>query len=382
LERLRKCCGVGTGECGRTRGHGSLGPVCPCQIRSGTWLCTARPVENGPFEKGGREEKTQKYTACHTQNIKRPSSLNVPHDAPVFAAGRALHSPCLCPICSSLQNQLRCSRNARVTGSVPHRRWQRPTPPICRVHRARREARKLQGTHASDRAAKRAAQGQPAAGQLSKLMSNMRNKKCHYEKEKVIFEKRSGTLPDFFQQVDVVDLERGLWGGTASGKNLSNQCQSCTPLKRCLISLTRVERWQSSTKFMQPGRTTHREATLPPRCERGTADGDVRLSHGQNLYARREKISWRERSYAIYCRGALAEENFRSPRKIQLPRHRKATYFKVVERLCTRPIGKSYTRSPRIVTRQTCSYTALENSKKLINSLAHGASMKKYMLSI
>jgi len=93
------------------------------------------------------------------------------------------------------------------------------------------------------------------------------------------------------------------------------------------------------------------------------------------LRATRERFLARAKLRHLLQKSGLVEETFRSTRKIQLPRHRKATYFKVVERLCTRPIRKSYTRSPRIVQRQTCSYTALENSKKLINSLAHGATM-------
>ena len=71
----------------------------------------------------------------------------------------------------------------------------------------------------------------------------MRNTKN--ENEKVIFEKLSGTLPDF-QEIDVV----GGGAGEEVGLFILSMpnCQICNRLRLCLILVcsTRVERWQSS----------------------------------------------------------------------------------------------------------------------------------------
>lgn len=118
---------------------------------------------------------------------------------------------------------------------------------------------------------------------------------------------------------------------------------------------------------------TDRETALLPESDSRRVDGDVRLSHGQNLSARRGAGSWRERSSPTSGRRPRLTEAEPRPAKESTSATSKGYMSQgcgtIVERLCTLPIGKSYTRSSRIVQRQTCSYTALKILKILIRWL-------------
>merc|ERR1712006_335 len=109
IERLRKCCGIGTGEWKRTKGA-----ALDLSKSGGEATC------GGPFEKGGREEDEIEKREHKNHLHAMPKIVDAPlpqkfRSMRQFTAGRALHSPCPLLICTGLRNPLRSRLGARTT---------------------------------------------------------------------------------------------------------------------------------------------------------------------------------------------------------------------------------------------------------------------------